>query len=162
MSLQTSGTLYGFYGYNSTNQDYYNNTVYGYSSGTTNYPAYLYSSSASNSTYTNNVFVNGGATGYAMYVYNPDYITSSYNLIYSTGSAGTVYKGTTTATAYATLALYRAAFPAAEIKSVSYPAVFTSATNLLPKATDSLSWAFNGLGIQIPGNNLDYNLNIIL
>ncbi len=156
----TSGTSYGLWTQYTTNINYYNNSVNSISTGATNYAGYIYQSSTSyvNNTYRNNVFANNSTTGYALYTYNPIYPNTDYNLLYSTG-AGLIYKGIATATGYTNLPSYRAANPGSETHSVNYPAVFTSNTNLLPKATDSLSWAMNGTGIQIPGNNTDVNGN---
>lgn len=157
---QTTSTLYGLYSYYSSYQQYYNNTVYGNASGTTNYPVYMYHNSAtySNITMRNNVFHNNGTTGYAMYVYDPQYISSDYNLLYS-NSANLVYKGIATATAYPTLTAYRNAFPGMETYSVNFPAAITNFTTMAPNVNDSFAWAMNGTGIQVAGNNADINGN---
>ncbi|MDP1727432.1 MAG: T9SS type A sorting domain-containing protein [Bacteroidota bacterium] len=149
ITVQSSGTTYGFYCYNSSYQNYYHNSVNSISTGATNYAAYLYNSSASYdfNTFRNNIYANTGTTGYAMYVYNPLYISGDYNLLYSTG-VGMVYKGVATATAYTTLNAYRAAFPTQETNSIVYFPAFTSSSNHQPNTADTASWAMNGRGIQ--------------
>lgn len=157
---QTSGSLYGLYSYYSSYQRYYNNTFYGNSTGSTNNVAYIYHTSAtySNVTFRNNVFHNNGTTGYAMYIYDPQYVSSDYNLIY-TNSATLVYKAVATATSYATLAAYRTAFPGMETFSVNFPAAISNFTTMTPNVNDSFVWAMNGTGIQVTGNNTDINRN---
>ncbi len=160
ITVQSSGTTYGFYCYNSSYQNYYHNSVNSISTGATNYAAYLYNSSASYdfNTFRNNIYANNSTTGYAMYVYNPLYISGDYNLLYSTG-VGMVYKGVATATAYTTLNAYRAAFPTQETNSIVYFPAFTSSTNHQPNASDTSAWAMNGRGIQNTLVTTDINGN---
>lgn len=144
MYFNTTGTLYGLYSYYSSNQNYYHNSIYGNSSGATNYPAYIYHTSTtySNITFRNNIFSNFGSTGYAAYVYSPAFINSNFNLFYSNG-VGLIYKGISTATNYANLAIYRAAFPGQETNSLVYRPAFTSTTNLAINASDTAAWSIN-------------------
>ena len=147
--FQTSGTLYGLYSYYSSNQSYYHNSIYGNSSGATNYPVYLYHTSAvyGNILFRNNIFSNFGTTGYAVYIYTPDFINSDYNLYYSNG-AGLIYKALATATAYTNLNQYRTAFPTQESNSIVYRPAFTSTSNLSINSSDTAAWAMNGRAIH--------------
>jgi hypothetical protein len=89
--FNTTGTLYGLYSYYSSYQNYYHNSVYGNSSGATNYPTYIYHTSATyaNITFRNNIFSNYGTTGYAAYIYSPNFINSNFNLYYSNSAGST-------------------------------------------------------------------------
>ncbi|MES2691295.1 MAG: PKD domain-containing protein [Bacteroidota bacterium] len=147
LSFQTSGALYGaLYSYYSSNVDFFNNSINNYSNGATNYAAYLYHTSASTGcAFKNNIIANNSTTGFALYVYDPLYITSDFNLLYST-SGNMVYKGIATTTSYPTLNSYRTDFPAQEKRSLVYRPAFTSNTNLTPLTTDTACWAMNGRG----------------
>lgn len=160
ITVQTSGTTYGFYCYNTSYQNYYHNSVNSISTGATNYAAYLYHSSATYNvnTFRNNIYANNSTTGYAMYVYNPLYMNGDYNLLYSTG-VGLIYKGASTATAYANLNAYRTAFPTQEMNSLVYRPAFTSNVNPEPNVADSAVWAMNGRGIQNTLVTTDINGN---
>lgn len=155
----TSGTTYGFYTQYGTYANYFNNSVNSISTGATNYAAYIYQSSTTynNNTYRNNIFCNSGSTGYAMYNYNPIYMTGANNLLYSNSAAGLVYKGLATATAYPTLNAYKTAFPDQEKNTLVYRPAFTSASNLQPNAADSAVWAINGRGVHSPLAATDIN-----
>lgn len=154
----TSGaTTYGLYAATMINQGYYNNSVNTISTGTTNYALYLaFTNTSGNNELRNNIFSNKGTSGYAVFVQDPVYVNSDYNLLYSAGAGGLVYKNIATATAYATLAAYRAAFPSQEVNSIQYRVPFTSNTNLNINTADTACWAINGRAVHTM-NNMDIN-----
>lgn len=152
-------TTYGFYAATMINQRYYNNSINTISTGTTNYAAYLaFTTTSANNELRNNIFSNRGTTGYALFVQDPAYVNSDYNLLYSTGAGGLVYKNLATASGYATLAAYRAAFPMQEVNSIQYRTPFISNINLSINTTDTACWAINGRAIHTV-NALDINGN---
>lgn len=88
----------GIYSYYSSYQYWLHNTVYNHSSNTSSsYPAarFYYSSTTSykGNVVKNNIFYNSG--GYAVYFYNPTYLTTDNNVFYRETSGSFIYAGST-------------------------------------------------------------------
>jgi gliding motility-associated-like protein len=148
----TSVVASGLYVQGDENATYSNNTIYNASpnNGTKNTAAYMRQSSPS-VVFRNNIFAHFGGRR-ALYVYNNLLENTDYNLLYT---SGTMLASTRTAD-YTSLAAFIAASKQ-EQHSMAYKPAFISATDLRPDVTSADVWAMNGRGIQIPGNNHDFN-----
>ncbi len=91
-----------------------------------------------------------------MYVANPNFIFSDYNMLYTNGPV-LVQWGT--ANTYATLQQWRDT-SYWDINSIVYKPAFISDENLMPDVTAPEVWAMHGRGTQITGNDRDINHNI--
>jgi gliding motility-associated-like protein len=145
--------------------NYYNNTLLNTSPNPGIYNVALWVDHQSYSTgggtnVFNNVMVNRGG-GPAMFInYTAEHLKMDYNLLYTSGTI-LVKKGPTGGTFnadYADLASWRKAYYQ-EFNSIVYNPGLTSTTNLAPLASDPNSWALQGRGTQIAGNNSDINGN---
>jgi trimeric autotransporter adhesin len=154
VSINTSGARsYALYSFNDANNNYYNNSIYSAATSITeNYAGYFYHA-RNDVDVRNNIFVhNGGGT--AFFSQFPSFTSSDYNMLYSNGAV-LVEAGTPTAT-YANLQAWRNAY-GWELNSIAYKPAFTSDVDLRPNLTDSTVWAMHGRGVQIPGNDYDFN-----
>jgi len=147
------------------NTNYYNNSLLSTATGTGMYNATLwvdhqYAQGGGFTNFYNNIIANKGGGPAVFYNYTAEHIKTDYNLLYSSGS--TLVKvgpeGGSFEKDYADIASWRTRF-IQDINSITYDPAFTSATNLQPLATDAGSWALQGRGIQIAGNNVDINGN---
>ncbi len=157
-----TGAAMGIRSYYSSYQNFYNNSININSTSTTGYAGYFYYSSASYiyNTIRNNVFSNKGS-GRSLYVYNAATTTNNtfdYNNLYANSSV-LVQEASPVSVSHSTLASWQNSSNQ-DRNSVNYFPSFTGINNLMPNAADSLSWAFNGLGVQITNNNTDFNGNI--
>lgn len=145
--------------------NYYNNALLNTSTGTgmNNVALWVnhqYASGGGFSNFYNNIIANKGG-GFAIYYeYTAEHIKSDYNLIYSSGP-GLVKVGppqTSFERVYNDIASWRGVYNQ-DVNSIVYDPVLTSITNLQPVASDANSWAMQGRGVQLPGNNADINGN---
>ena len=145
---------YGIVGFNNTgNISYYQNTVNVSVSGSKTAAAQLIQSIFGYYKLTNNLFSNTGG-GRAMFQSNLTNFSSDYNMLYTTGN----YPVVAATTNYENINKWRAASNQ-DKNSIVYQPSFVSSTNLHPNIADSNSWAINGRGIQIKGNNKDIDGN---
>ncbi|MBC7946542.1 MAG: gliding motility-associated C-terminal domain-containing protein [Chitinophagaceae bacterium] len=152
----TGASSYGIYSTGGGPNKYYNNSVNSVAtSGTNNYAGYFTNTSGSGVDVRNNIFSHR-AGGRALYVGNTDYVYSDYNMLYTTGAI--LVARNTPAGTFATLAAWRTA-SGSDMNSIVYAPAFTSMTNLVPNVVDPEVWAIHGRGVQIPGNNYDFNNN---
>lgn len=158
ISVNTSGTSsYGLYVNNSPRANYYNNAVNNYSSSSANnYAAYIFNSSTQDLVFRNNIFSNKGG-GKAMFVYNPAFLNSNYNMLYSSG-ATLVQQVLPANTNFTDLESWKSS-STQDVFSIVYNPAFISNSNLKPNVTTPDVWAMHGRGVQIDGNNLDHDGN---
>jgi len=159
ISINTSGaTSYGMYSTGGGGAYYHNNTVVNNSSSATNnVAAYFAQTSGADSSVNirNNIFahLNGGR---AMYVTNLNFIYSDYNTFYTTGPVLIQFG---TGNLYTNLQAWRdTSFW--DLNSIAYRPEFISATDPRPNPASPDVWAIHGRGVQIPGNNFDFNNNV--
>ena len=139
--------------------DVVNNTMINNGNSSSNYALYAYlvgSSSYKNNHFYNNVFAHLGG-GHPYYVYIPSGYDNKldYNNIYSSGTGKfSNYSG------YASTSLdgWRT-MTNQDMHSVTYRPSMKSNTNPEPDISDDASWALNGHGVHIAGNNKDINGN---
>jgi hypothetical protein len=153
-----TGAANGIRSYYSSNQKFYNNSIRINSTSASSYAGYFYYSSASyvNNTIRNNIFSNMGG-GPACYIYNATAATGNtfdYNNYYKTTHATLIQEASPTSAAHQSLNAWKNSTNQ-DKNSVSFYPSFMGATDLRPNTNDSLSWALNGLGIQISGFNED-------
>lgn len=159
ISVNTTGTTsYGIYSNNVSNGRYYNNTVNSTSPNgtTTNAAVRFENSSATGLVVRNNIFSHKGG-GRALYVQNsndPSFL--NYNMLYTSGAV--LAQRTTPAGSFANLAAWRTASNN-DKWSIVYEPAFVSNTDLKPDVASPDVWAMHGRGVQIVGNNYDFNRN---
>lgn len=157
VAINTSGAnSYGLYSTTSSYINYFNNSVHSTAtSATNNVAAYFNHTSAANGNIDarNNVFSHGGG-GLAMQITNIDFFFSDYNTLYSTGT-NLVRWDTRN---YATLQAWRDT-SSLDLNSIVYKPAFVSDADLQPNLTDPHVWAMHGRGVQITGNDYDFNDN---
>ena len=152
----TGASSYGIYSTGGGPNNYYNNSVNSLaSSATNNYAAYFANTSGNGVDVRNNIFSHKGG-GIALYIGNTSYVYSDYNMLFTTGA--TLVQAGAPAGSFATLAAWRAA-SSADLNSIVFQPAFTSNSNLVPNNADPEVWAIHGRGIQLPGNNYDFNNN---
>ena len=145
--------------------NYYNNSLLNTSPAAGIYNAALwvdhqYSSSGGFTNIFNNIIANKGGGPAAFYNYTAEHLKVDYNLLYSSGSL-LVKQGPTGwifDIDYNTISDWRAAY-GVDMNSIVYNPAYTANDNLQPLASDANSWALQGRGIQLPGNNNDFNGN---
>lgn len=104
----------------------------------------------------NNIFSNKGS-GRAMVVANAGRpFASDYNMLYAAGSV--LVQSTTPAVSYSTLKAWITA-SYWDRYSIVYPPAFVSNADLHPNVASPDVWAMHGRGVQIAGNNYDFNNN---
>lgn len=153
----TSATSYGIYSTGSNNISYYNNSIQNTSTSTANSSAaaYFNANSAANGNIIlrNNIFSHTGG-GFALQVANPLYVNSDYNTLYTSGT--NLVRATTSATNYTTLDAWRTAVDL-DLSSIVYKPAFVSNSNLEPDVNNANVWAIHGRGVQVKGNDRDFN-----
>jgi gliding motility-associated-like protein len=149
--------------------NYYNNSLLNLSPNTGNrffYNAALwvdhqFTSTGGFTNIFNNIIANKGGGPAAFINYTATHIKMDYNLYYAAGSL-LIKRGPEAPNVaeknYNTLAEWRAEY-GTDINSIVYNPAFTSNTNLQPDAANEASWALQGRGIQLAGNNTDINGN---
>lgn len=155
--LNTSGTTaYGLYHTNGS-AGYYNNSVNNISTAatTTNVAAYLsQTSGTSGQSYAvNNIFAHNGS-GRSILMSNANFVYSDYNMLYTNGTV----LGTFGTAAINNLRKWIDT-TGWDYNSITYKPAFISNTNLEPDLTSPDVWAIHGRGVQLPGNNSDFNGN---
>lgn len=156
------GAMVIYYPYSSSGDfpDIYNNTLV--CNGTNAFTAALYEYYPTGypgyCTIHNNIFYNANSSnGAALYIYPavaPNLINSDYNNFYSeNGTITNSYFTSTTTTVPATRSFL------SEPNMISYNPGLISTTDLHPDPTNPASWATQGRGVQIPGNNKDLDGN---
>ncbi len=157
ISIHTTGaSSYALYSTGGGDLKYYNNSVNSTATSTTaNYAAYFAHTSGSGADVRNNIFAHHGG-GRAMYIGSDGYISSDYNMVYTTGT-NLVQRGTP-AGLYTSLGAWITA-SGWDQNSIVFKPAFNSNTDLTPKLNDSTVWAMHGRGVQIDGNNYDFNNN---
>ena len=163
----TSNSVYAaaMYTSNATYTNYYNNSLLNTSpaAGIYNVALYVdhqYSSTGGFTNIYNNILANKGGGPAVFYNYTAEHIQPDYNLLYTTGTI-LVKKGPTGGSFnadYADITAWRNAF-GTDMNSIVYDPAFTSTTDLQPLASSAGSWALQGRGMQLAGNNVDKNGN---
>jgi trimeric autotransporter adhesin len=154
LSTTVSGAVYGLFHTNGT-VFYENNTINNRSTSTatTNVAAHLNQTTlgSGQSFAQNNIFAATGG-GRAIYMANANFVYSDYNMLYTSGTVlamlGTVAQNNLLSWVNSTNWDYN---------SISYQPTFTSATDLTPNLTDPKVWGMHGRGVQIVGNDKDFN-----
>ncbi len=151
---------------NARYSNYYNNSLLNLSTGTGLHNATLWvdhqgvSTGGFSSIY-NNVIANKGGGAAVFYNYTAEHLKIDYNLLYTTG-LNVVHRGPASPNVaekrFATLGEWRQEY-GVDINSIVYDPAFTSDDNLQPDAANADSWALQGRGMQIAGNNADFNGN---
>ena len=156
VSIKTTGAnSYGLYSYDDNYVNYYNNSIYSTAtSATNNHAGYFYHAS-SVVDIRNNIFAHDGG-GKALYSYDPMYTFSDYNMLYSSGAA--LVQVGKPAALYADLQAWRSA-SILDLNSMVYKPAFMSEVDLQPNVADPEVWAIHGRGVQIEGNDYDFNNN---
>lgn len=149
----TNATVYGLYVKNDENSSYYNNTIANFSTatGTANAAAYIGHDDNSRTVGYNNIFYHGGGN-VALTVADKDNENLDYNLLYSTGAV----LATTAGVNYNNLPAWVSAAGLDE-HSLVYKPAFVSNTDLHPAIASADVWALQGRGVQVLGNNHDFN-----
>lgn len=152
----TGASSYGIYSTGGGINKYYNNSVNSVAnSATNNYAAYFSNTSGNGVDVRNNIFSHMGG-GRAFYVGSTNYVYSDYNMFYTNGP--TLIQSVTPAGTFATLAAWRTT-STSDLNSIVFLPAFNSATNLVPNVAHPEVWAIHGRGVQITGNDFDFNNN---
>lgn len=156
IAINTTGNAsFGLYCDNSSNGDYYNNSVNSTATSiANNHAAYFLNTTAVDVNVKNNIFSHKGG-GRAMYIANSGNIVSNYNMLYTTGTV-LVQRAAPTATNYATLAAWAGA-SFQDAFSINFNPAFNSDTDLKPNLNSNDVWAIHGRGVQIDGNDRDHD-----
>jgi gliding motility-associated-like protein len=159
ITLNTSSTTtYGLYATNIIKGKYFNNSVNitSPSGAGTNTAAYFNTVGSPEISIRNNIFSNKGS-GRAMYVTNASRpFGSDYNMLYAAGSA--IVQSETPALTYSTLQAWKTT-SYWDKYSIVYRPAFVSDEDLHPNLNNPDVWAMHGRGVQIPGNDKDFNNN---
>jgi gliding motility-associated-like protein len=146
---------------NSFSSNFYNNTLLNTSPepGIYNVAMYVdqqYARGAGATNIMNNIIANKGGGPAVFYNYTAEHVQSDYNLLYSSGSL-LVKQGPTDGSfekEFADIAAWRAQY-GVDMNSIVYDPALTSNTDLRPLASNAGSWALQGRGTQVVGNNTD-------
>ena len=154
VSLNNTGSVsYGLYT-NSTEGEYYNNTIQ--TSGTSvasGIAGYFLNNATSNISVRNNIFSNTGG-GRALFVSNTTQASAiDYNMLYTSGA--TLVQRATPAGNFANLDTWSTA-SFYDVNSIVYQPAFVNTADLMPNLANPDVWAMHGRGVQIPTNNYDY------
>ncbi|SFE06455.1 gliding motility-associated C-terminal domain-containing protein [Chitinophaga sp. CF118] len=157
VSIATSAaSSYALYSIGNSNANYFNNSIHSTATSTTNNVAGYFSNTSaatSNIKIRNNIFSHAGG-GYALLAANPLYLNSDYNTFYTSGT--NLFRSTSAAANYATLADWRTATDL-DLSSIVYKPAFVSNANLEPDVNNADVWAIHGRGVQVTGNDRDFN-----
>ena len=157
ISLNNTGTIAWGLWSNSTNTNYWNNSINLTATSPNNgYAAYFSNSAVTNINIRNNIFSNQGG-GRALFVNSMTQSgASNYNMLYATGPV-LVQRGTPAA-AYTNLEDFSSA-NLWDTYSIVYPPAFANTSDLRPDLANPDVWAMHGRGVQVPGNSTDINGN---
>lgn len=155
IALKTSGAnSYGIYHGNSSNANYYNNSVNSLAtSATNNFAAYFNNTTATTVNINNNIFSHKGG-GIPLYLQVSAGALSNYNMLYTTGP--TLVRSVTPAGSFATLGAWNLA-NFQDLFSMVYSPAFINDSTLRPDLNNPDVWAIHGRGVQIAGNNYDHD-----
>ncbi|BAV04778.1 gliding motility-associated C-terminal domain-containing protein [Filimonas lacunae] len=131
---------------------YYNNSIQNASSHAGSYTGYFYEDNVRGSVAKNNIFSHIGG-GIALYIHQPDFVTSDYNTLYTSGSS-LAMSTPFTAVTYTSLDAWRKA-SGNDWNSIVYKPAFAD-DRLMPDVNSADVWAIHGRGVQIAGNDHDY------
>ncbi len=150
----TAGSAYGLY-HTSGNVQYFNNSINNISTTTSinNYAAYMSQTSGSQSDARNNIFAHNNS-GRAIYMANSNFVYSDYNMLYTNGAT----LGTFGSAAINTFRKW-VDTTGWDYNSIMYKPAFVSNTDLTPDIAAPEVWGIHGRGVQIAGNNSDFNGN---
>lgn len=161
VSVNTTGnTAYGLYANNNIDIQVYNNTILNSSvNATNNVAARISEDNYDELNYAdvrNNIFSHEGG-GLVMFVSRLDHIYSDYNMLYTTGATLVQFDSWMPAS-YATLADWQSGADLDKY-SIAYKPALISVSDLRPDVNASDVWAMHGRGIQLNGNDHDFNNN---
>jgi gliding motility-associated-like protein len=156
VSLNTSSaTAYGLY-HTTGSVEYTNNTINNYATATTattSYAAYLNQTTGAQTLVRNNIFAHNN-NGRAIYMPNANFIYSDYNMLYTNGTV----LGTFNLGAIPNLKKWIDT-TGWDFHSIQFKPSFVSNTNLQPDLANPEVWGIHGRGVQIAGNDKDFNGN---
>jgi gliding motility-associated-like protein len=154
IAINTAGaSSYGLHASTSIGR-YLNNSVNSIAtSATNNYAAYFGNTGTSQPFIRNNIFSHKGG-GRAVFYANGNQGYSDYNMLYSSGPV-LITEGSNNYTNLPAWKLINWWDP----NSIVYSPSFVSNTDLRPDIAVPDVWAMHGRGVQIPGNNADFNGN---
>lgn len=138
----------------------YNNTFHNEGSSGNAYNFYLYETAATeHADIYNNSFTRGSGSGYNCLLYNPAYYDMDYNNFYYSGNGSLLYFGYN-GQSFSTISSMRAS-TGQNMNSLTYMPGFVDVTtgDLRPDPSNAASWALNGRGVQIAGNDKDMDGN---
>ncbi|MEZ5017229.1 MAG: T9SS type A sorting domain-containing protein [Flavipsychrobacter sp.] len=152
--VKGNGRPYALYIGYATNTNVHNNTFHVESTSSNGYAAYIYNYGSQYSTdFKNNVFSKSSNNGFAVYSRFDDNVTMDYNL-YAKASGGLITfanKG-----GYSSIQALRNATNHGDNSLTYVPAFMNQSTgDLRPDPSAPASWALNGRGVQVAGNNKD-------
>jgi trimeric autotransporter adhesin len=150
----TGGYSYSLYSYEDDYNNYYNNSIYSSATSATNNHAGHFYHIKTVVDVRNNIFAHNGG-GRAIYTYDPLFSFTDYNMLYTNGAV-LVEAGMPASATYADLQSWRNA-TSLDLNSIAYKPAFTSDVDLRPNLSDSTVWAMHGRGVQIAGNDYDFN-----
>lgn len=131
---------------------YYNNTIQNATVNAGSYAAFFFEREVRGSVAKNNIF-SGTGGGQALYIYQPDFVSSDYNMLYTTGdvlaSLVDVF-----AVKYSKLDEWVTA-TGNDRYSIVYKPAFAD-DSLKPDVNSADVWAMHGRGVQIAGNDADF------
>jgi gliding motility-associated-like protein len=136
--------------------NYYNNSINLEVSVANSFAGYFQQAAANGYNIKNNIFSHQGG-GRALYVDNPSFYSADYNMLYTTG-ASLVQVNTGTVLNFATLQQWKSTWNWDRF-SIVYAPAFVSNSDLHPDLNNVNSWAMNGRGVQVRGNDHDFNGN---
>lgn len=157
VATQGGSTAYGTYSTSGSGSNFWNNSIQNGSdigSGTANVAAYFTQTASGGNgpiDIRNNIFYHA-KNGIALSFGNVSFIYSDYNFLYTGGP--TLVRSVST-----NLASLQAWINSAfwDVNSIVYPPTFTNNVDMEPDITSPEVWAMHGRGVQIVGNDKDFN-----
>lgn len=150
-----SDTAYGLYHqYNTGEINYFNNTVNLTASSKRGFAGYFAETATASFSVKNNIFSNKGG-GKALFVSNPLLFDADYNMLYSSGDSLVVVTSGVQP-GFTSLRTWKNTWNW-DANSISYEPAFADNIELKPALSNPNSWAMHGRGVQIPGNDYDFN-----
>jgi gliding motility-associated-like protein len=106
----------------------------------------------------NNIFSHTGG-GVAMHTTDMSFVPTDYNMYYTSGTSLIREGSTTDFISYGTLRHWQDA-TTWDMSSIVYKPAFVSESDLKPDVAVADVWAIHGRGVQVPGNDRDFNDNV--
>ena len=158
----SASTAYAIYSQTGGGGNFWNNTAQNSSTagGTTNVAGFFSQTTlgvAGIVNIRNNIFSHPGG-GIALFIQNVNFIYSDYNFLYTTGGTLVRRAAPAPAVSFATLEAWKND-SYWDVNSIVYPPAFTNSIDLEPDVDAPDVWAMHGRGVQILGNNVDFNNN---